>query len=75
MTIETLNLGEEVSARLLTKEIITGRIDHIRVETYNPGNGYSNVVKIYYTLRYITIFGQEKELIVREYEIINNEKK
>lgn len=75
MTIETLNLGDHVSARLINREIVTGTITNIKVDAYQPGEGYDDVVKIYYTLQYNDSIGIRRKKVVREYEIVNNESK
>lgn len=72
MTIKTLDLGEEVSARVINRAIVTGRITNIKVDAYQPGEGYEDVVKIYYTLQYNDPIGIRRRKVVREYEIINN---
>ena len=72
MTIETHNLGDHVSARLINREIVTGRIIKIKIDAYQPGEGYADVVKIYYTLQYNDPIGIRRRKVVREYEIINN---
>ena len=71
MTIETLNIGDHVSARLIDGNIVTGNISHITINAYKPTmEGYDDVLQIYYT---ISDSGRKK--VVREYEIINNESK
>lgn len=75
MTIETLNLGDHVSARLINREIVTGIITNIKVDAYQPGEGYEDVTKIYYTLQYNDSIGIRRKKVVREYEIIDNESK
>lgn len=71
MIIETLNLGDHVSARLIDGDIVTGNITHITIKAYKPTTeGYDDVLQIYYTLS-----DSGKRFVVREYEIINNESK
>lgn len=72
MTIETLNLGEEVSARLINKQIITGTIGTIKVEAYRPREDCDEVVKIYYTIYYTDTIGIPRKKVVREYEILTS---
>ena len=57
MKIETLSLGDKVSARLINKQIITGTIAAIKVEAYRPREDCDEVVKIYYTIHYTDSIG------------------
>lgn len=75
MTIETLNIGDHVSARLIDKQTITGTISSVKVEAYRPGEHHRSVVKIYYTIDYVDDVEIPRKKVVREYEIITNESK
>ena len=66
MILETLNIGDCVSARLIpSQEEVTGTIDYIKVEIYKPA-GRSSVRKIYYT-----IDTGYRKMTAREYEIFS----
>lgn len=72
MTIETLNIGDHVSARLIDKQIITGTISSIKIEAYRPGEDCDEVLKIYYTIHYTDAIGIPRKKVVREYEILTS---
>lgn len=73
MKIETLNLGNKASARLINKQTITGTIAAIKVEAYRPREDCDDVVKTYYTIHYTDAIGIPRKKVVREYEIITSD--